>query len=113
LRFTNTRRQAKEETPRGAMVVQRWSAPYFLKSPNREKNLLNILDELSEEDFHRFKWFLKTGSAKHCFKVKEFMAASRVDVVDRMVQHYSLDEAVEVMKTTLRDIDKNDLVKRM
>lgn len=77
------------------------------------ENLLNILDELSKEDFDRFKFFLRTKSQNISFTVHELEDAVQHRVVDLMLQRYSPKEAVQVMQETLRSIDKDALVERI
>ncbi|XP_043965844.1 uncharacterized protein LOC122827218 [Gambusia affinis] len=81
------------------------------ESPNLKVDLLNILDELNEEEFKRFKWFLRNGQQTSGFKLKE--SAERRKVVDQLLQQYSPEEVLQAMKKTLKSMGRNDLVERL
>lgn len=73
--------------------------------------VLNILDELDEEDFKRFKFYLR-----ECDIIKEKKVipkarlenADRVDTVGLMVQTKPAD-VLEITKEVLIKINRNDL----
>ena len=80
-----------------------------------EADLLHILNDLSEDDFENFKWFLKKEKkgdieAIQCAQLEK---AKKRDVVDLMVHKYELAGAVEVMKSVLKKITRNDPVKKL
>ncbi|XP_015260641.1 PREDICTED: NACHT, LRR and PYD domains-containing protein 1a-like, partial [Cyprinodon variegatus] len=78
---------------------------------NQKENMLEILEELRKEQFESFKWFLAELPQKR-FKQKELEAASRLNVVDLIMQQCGSEEdAVKVMRTLLRKIKRNDLMK--
>ncbi|XP_062280882.1 NACHT, LRR and PYD domains-containing protein 12-like, partial [Scomber scombrus] len=87
-------------------------------SPNgakmSEADLLNILDDLRDDEFRNFKWYLreKVGNIKP-IKVNLLSKAERRDVVDLMVQKYELAGAVEVLESILKRISRNDLVSEL
>ncbi|XP_053169825.1 uncharacterized protein LOC128353172 [Scomber japonicus] len=78
-------------------------------------DLLHILNDLSEDDFKNFKWFLKIEKKGDIEPIQwaQLEKAERRDVVDLMVQKYELAGAVEVMKSVLKKISRNDLVKKL
>ena len=78
-------------------------------------DLLHILNDLSEDDFENFKWFLKKEKKVDIEPIQwaQLEKAKRTDVVDLMVQKYEPAGAVEVMKSVLRKINRNDLVKKL
>ncbi|XP_062296766.1 NACHT, LRR and PYD domains-containing protein 12-like [Scomber scombrus] len=78
-------------------------------------DLLNILDDLKDDEFKNFKWCLmdeKVGDIKP-IKKKDLSKAETRDVVDLMVQKYGFAGAVEVMKSVLKKINRNDLVEEL
>ncbi|XP_062299437.1 NLR family CARD domain-containing protein 3-like isoform X2 [Scomber scombrus] len=79
----------------------------------RKRDLLNILDDLKDDEFKNFKWSLEdeeVGDIEPIRKSQLEKAEERWDVVDLMVQKYELAGAVEVMKSVLKKISRNDLV---
>ncbi|XP_053169822.1 uncharacterized protein LOC128353169 [Scomber japonicus] len=81
----------------------------------RKRDLLHILNDLKDDEFEDFKWSLedeKVGDIEpiQCAQLEK---AKRRDVVDLMVQKYELAGAVEVMKSVLKKISRNDLVKKL
>ena len=81
----------------------------------RERDLLHILHDLTDDQFKRFKWYLdkeKMGDINP-IKRSQLEKAERRDVVDLMVQRYELAGAVKVMKNVLKKIKRNDLVERL
>ncbi|XP_067446610.1 NACHT, LRR and PYD domains-containing protein 12-like isoform X2 [Thunnus thynnus] len=78
-------------------------------------DILNILDDLRDNDFERFKWFLKNEKVGNIAPIKEnpLSKAERQDVVDLMVQKYELAGAVEVIRSILKKISRNDLVRKL
>ncbi|KAM9354458.1 uncharacterized protein KZ484_012615 [Pholidichthys leucotaenia] len=75
----------------------------------RMKALLEVLDDLKEEDFERFKYFLKDSLKIGWSQLEN---ANRVKVVDLMLETDS-SNAVEVTKTLLKAIKRNDLVEEL
>ncbi|XP_042249196.1 NACHT, LRR and PYD domains-containing protein 3-like, partial [Thunnus maccoyii] len=85
-----------------------------------EMDLLNIMDDLRDNEFENFKWSLKyekvtTKGQKDIPPIKEsqLSKAERRDVVDLMVQKYEFAGAVEVIKSILKKISRNDLVREL
>lgn len=73
-------------------------------------DLLEVLDDLSEDDFERFKFDLKHSCAIPGSKLHK---ARTWETVDLMVQKYELHGAVEVTKKILKNISRNDLVEQL
>ncbi|XP_062284284.1 NACHT, LRR and PYD domains-containing protein 14-like [Scomber scombrus] len=80
-----------------------------------EADLLNLLEDLTDDDFEKFKWYLKYEKVDDIPPIKESQLekAKRQDAVDLMVQKYAFSGAVEVMKSILKKIKRNDLVKKL
>ena len=78
-------------------------------------DLLGILEDLSEEEFRKFQWFLQQAE-----DLKEFPAiprcklenADRMTTVSELIETYSKN-AVEVTIKVLKKIRKNDLMQRL
>lgn len=77
--------------------------------------LLKILDELREEELERFKFFLKCERIKDSSTIpqRKLENARTWDMVDLMIQSFTIPEAVEVTKRVLTKIPRNDLVKTL
>ncbi|XP_044199083.1 NACHT, LRR and PYD domains-containing protein 12-like [Thunnus albacares] len=80
-----------------------------------EMDLLNILDDLGDDEFEKFKWSLKYEKVGDIPPIKEsqLSKAERRNVVDLMVQKYEFAGAVEVIKSILKKISRNDLVREL
>ncbi|KAM7415366.1 hypothetical protein PAMA_019949 [Pampus argenteus] len=80
-----------------------------------EMDLLDILDDLKDDEFQMFKWSLKYEKVGDIPPIKEsrLSEAKRQDVVDLMVQKYEFTGAVEVNKSILKKISRNDLVGKL
>ncbi|XP_053198759.1 NACHT, LRR and PYD domains-containing protein 3-like [Scomber japonicus] len=80
-----------------------------------EMDLLNILDDLTDNEFENFKWSLKYEKVGNILPIKESQLekAERRNVVDLMVQKYEFAGAVEVTKSVLKKISRNDLVTKL
>ncbi|XP_044196366.1 protein NLRC3-like [Thunnus albacares] len=80
-----------------------------------EMDLLNILDDLRDDEFEKFKWSLKYEKVGDILPIKEsqLSKAERRDAVDLMVQKYEFAGAVEVIKNILKKISGNDLVGKL
>ncbi|XP_041838844.1 NACHT, LRR and PYD domains-containing protein 12-like [Melanotaenia boesemani] len=80
------------------------------------EDLLNTLDDLGEDDFIKFKWFLQQADSLHgrpTIKKSRLEMANRWDTVDLMVQTYRLPGAVEVTRKVLERINRNDLLQSL
>ncbi|XP_062297407.1 GTPase IMAP family member 7-like [Scomber scombrus] len=80
-----------------------------------ELDLLNIQRDLSDEEFKDFKWSLKYEKLGNIPPIQNsrLSNAERRDVVDLMVQNYEFAGAVEVIKSVLKKIKRNDLVMKL
>uniref|UniRef100_A0A3Q3IW38 Pyrin domain-containing protein n=1 Tax=Monopterus albus TaxID=43700 RepID=A0A3Q3IW38_MONAL len=81
-----------------------------------EDELLNTLEDLGEEDFTKFKWFLQQPDSLQGFpsiRRGRLQTTNCWDTVDLMVQTYRLPGAVEVTRKVLEKIHRNDLVQRL
>ena len=78
--------------------------------------LLKTLEDLKEDEFKKFKWFLKEDDILEDFKgipVAQLEKAGREDTVDLMVQKYQDHGALQLTKKVLEKISRKDLVQRL
>ncbi|XP_051247720.1 E3 ubiquitin-protein ligase TRIM21 [Dicentrarchus labrax] len=78
--------------------------------------LWNILQDLGEDEFKHFKWFLKQDDIlEGCtgIPVARLEKAERQDTVDLMVQKYQGSGALKLTLKVLENIYRNDLVQRL
>ncbi|KAF3703930.1 Caspase-1 [Channa argus] len=80
-----------------------------------EMDIINILENLVDEEFKKFKWHLKNEKVDDIepIHVHVLSRAEREEVVDLMVQKYQLSGAVGVMTNVLKKISRNDLVTKI
>ncbi|GAA6227542.1 protein NLRC3-like, partial [Lates japonicus] len=80
-----------------------------------ETDLKNILDDLTDDMFEDFKWYLKHEKVNDILPitVNQLAKAERRDTVDLMVEKYGLVGAVGVTERVLKTISRNDLVKQL
>ena len=80
-----------------------------------EMDLLNVLEDLTDDEFKKFKWSLKYEKLGNISPIKESQLSEtkRQDVVDLMVHKYEFAGAVEVIKSILKKISRNDLVRKL
>ncbi|XP_037616255.1 zinc-binding protein A33-like [Sebastes umbrosus] len=71
-----------------------------------EEDLWKTLQDLKEEEFNKFKWFLKLDG----IPVAQLEKANRQDTVDLMVQKHQDDGARKLTIKVLEKISRNDLV---
>ncbi|XP_045907284.1 stonustoxin subunit alpha-like [Micropterus dolomieu] len=78
-------------------------------------DLLNTLEDLSDEEFKKFKWSLKQPVLEGYQPVKasKLEKADRPDTVDLMLNTYKPDGALKVTKKVLEEIPRNDLVQSL
>ena len=78
-------------------------------------DLINTLDDLVDDEFKSFKSYLKDEKVDNTepIKVNKLAKADRQETVDLMVQKYEFATAVEVMKSVLKKISRNDLVRKL
>ncbi|KAM4595710.1 NACHT, LRR and PYD domains-containing protein 6-like [Fundulus diaphanus] len=80
------------------------------------EDLLNTLDNLGNEEFIRFKWFLQQIDCLHgvpAIKKSALQTAEREDAVDLMVQTYTLPGALSVTRKVLEKINRYDLLQSL
>ncbi|XP_058844879.1 NACHT, LRR and PYD domains-containing protein 3-like isoform X2 [Acipenser ruthenus] len=78
--------------------------------------ILKELEELLQEEYRRFTWKLRDMGLKEGYKhipKSQLENAERIDVVDKMIDFYGDDYAVEVTAETLVAINKLDLADRL
>ena len=76
--------------------------------------LLQTLDELTEDEFKCFKWFLKDERLKDVFTIpkNKLENARTYEIVDLMIQNCGTDEAVDAAVWTLEKINRRDLAEK-
>lgn len=77
-------------------------------------DLLATLEDLADEDFKKFKWFLQQAEVLDGFPAipkRQLENADRMDTVDVLIETYN-QNSVEVTIKILQIIKKNDLVQR-
>lgn len=82
----------------------------------KPEELLEILERLDREDFKKFKWYLKQpGNLEGYDAISEsrLESAERKDTVDVMVKTYKTDGCLEMTKTVLKKVGRNDLVEKL
>ncbi|XP_068443103.1 nuclear factor 7, brain-like [Clinocottus analis] len=80
------------------------------------QDLWKTLENLSEEQFKDFKWFLKQGDVPEGFPAipaARLEKATRHDAVDLMVQKFGCPGALQVTTSILEEISRNDLKQRL
>ncbi|XP_067430446.1 interferon-induced very large GTPase 1-like [Thunnus thynnus] len=78
-----------------------------------KEELLRTLEELGDDEFKKFKWFLQQRGTLEGSPVipKSYLEkADRPDTVDKIVETYN-QQSVEVVKKILEKIKRNDLAK--
>ncbi|XP_032363355.1 E3 ubiquitin-protein ligase TRIM39-like [Etheostoma spectabile] len=78
-------------------------------------DLFNTLENLKEEEFMTFKWYLQQEVLEgfQPIKVSKLEKAEMQDTVDVMVNTYRLEGALTVTKKVLENISRNDLVQSL
>lgn len=82
----------------------------------KPEKLLKILDDLKDNDFETFKWYLKQPGNLEGYDViseASLERAERKDVVDVMVKAYKTDGCLEMAKTVLKKVGCNNLVEEL
>ncbi|XP_070706123.1 E3 ubiquitin-protein ligase TRIM39-like [Pempheris klunzingeri] len=80
------------------------------------EDLLNTLEELRDDEFKKFKWYLQQPDILQGYQTitkSKLERAERLDTVDLMVKTYELDGALKVTKMILEKIPRKDLVQRL
>ena len=76
-------------------------------------DLLNVLEDLGDEDFQKFRWLLQQpDSLQGLPKIgrSHLQTANRWNTVDLMVHTYRLPGAVAATRKLLEKINRNDLL---
>ncbi|XP_030587660.1 NACHT, LRR and PYD domains-containing protein 12-like [Archocentrus centrarchus] len=79
-------------------------------------DLLNTLEDLGDEEFNKFKWFLQQGDVlqgRTVIRKSRLETSKRFETVDLMTQTYEVAGAVEVTKVILEKINRNDLLQSL
>ncbi|XP_035856486.1 NACHT, LRR and PYD domains-containing protein 12-like [Sander lucioperca] len=82
----------------------------------KKEDLFNTLQDLKEDEFELFKWFLQQQDILEGYqsiKVSKLENAERQDTVDVMVKTFHLHGALKVTKKVLEKINRNDLVQSL
>ncbi|XP_078100946.1 LOW QUALITY PROTEIN: NACHT, LRR and PYD domains-containing protein 3-like [Sander vitreus] len=89
--------------------------PKDLEDLTMTADVLTILEDVREEEFKKFKWFLTNSEhVKNTpIPVSKLENADRMKTVDLMIQTFTLPGAVDVTKRILKDIPRIDLVQRL
>ncbi|XP_031136385.2 pyrin domain-containing protein 1 [Sander lucioperca] len=77
--------------------------------------LLKTLEDLEDEEFKKFKWFLQDPDILvgfQAFPKNKLEKADMLDTVDKIIQTFS-HQSVEVVKKVLKKINRNDLVEKL
>uniref|UniRef100_A0A3Q0T175 Pyrin domain-containing protein n=1 Tax=Amphilophus citrinellus TaxID=61819 RepID=A0A3Q0T175_AMPCI len=80
---------------------------------DREK-LLEMLEDLKQEEFEKFKWFLRDKDVLVGLRPipeSQLEASTTCELVDLMLKTYT-QHTVEVTKKVLRKVKRNDLVQK-
>lgn len=83
---------------------------------NLKEELWNTLENLKEEQFKLFQWFLKQDCILEGFSAipeARLEKADRPDTVDLMVHRYGSSDTLEITKRILEKIYRNDLVQHL
>ena len=81
-----------------------------------KEELFNTLEDLKEDEFKKFKWFLELDDILEGFKgipVAKLEKAGRRETVDLMVQKHQDHGALQLTKKVLEKINRKDLVQRL
>ncbi|XP_051798281.1 protein NLRC3-like [Acanthochromis polyacanthus] len=78
------------------------------------EDLKNILDDLKDDELHKFQWFLQQPNNVQGLPAirKRKLQTTTCNTVDVMVETYGLQRAVEVTRVVLEKISRNDLLER-
>ncbi|XP_075939025.1 NACHT, LRR and PYD domains-containing protein 3-like [Anarhichas minor] len=82
---------------------------------SQKELLLGVLQDLGNDEFMHFQWFLKQAEIIEGFPAiskSRLEEVNRHDTVDQMVQTYSLLGALQITVEVLRKISRNDLLER-
>uniref|UniRef100_A0A3Q2CI79 Pyrin domain-containing protein n=1 Tax=Cyprinodon variegatus TaxID=28743 RepID=A0A3Q2CI79_CYPVA len=80
------------------------------------EDILATLDNLTEEELSRFKWFLQQPEilpGLPSLTTKHLENAKRLQVLDVMLKTYTLQQSLEITCQILKKINRNDLQQRL
>lgn len=75
-------------------------------------NLWKTLQQLKDDEFKKFKWFLKQDEVSS-ISTAQLEKADRQDTVDLMAQKYGSTGAITESMKVLEEISRNDLVQSL
>ncbi|KAM4729063.1 uncharacterized protein FYW61_011840 [Anableps anableps] len=82
----------------------------------KAEDVLKALDDLSQEELKRFKWFLQQPEilpGLPAIKKAYLEKTESLVIVDAMVHTFTLQRCMEVTSTILEKINRNDLLQRL
>ncbi|XP_044844073.1 uncharacterized protein LOC123349874 [Mauremys mutica] len=85
----------------------------YLCSMSVKHILIKILDELSEEQFKKFKWCLEDGDDGKRISHRYLEGASRQETIDQMVSNFGSAGAGEKARETLEAVPRKDLADKL
>lgn len=78
------------------------------------EDLLNILEDLGEEEFIKFKWLLQQSShLSPAMRKSRLQTATRQDTVDLLVQSAGRSGPAALVSKVLLKIDRKDLLQAL
>lgn len=81
-----------------------------------QETILNVLEDLTEEEFAKFKFFLKEpGITEGFIPIKRYQLETRerTVIVELMVKTYKVQGAIEVTQKILEKIPRNDILQNL
>ncbi|XP_053870793.1 uncharacterized protein LOC128829413 [Malaclemys terrapin pileata] len=75
--------------------------------------LIDILEELSEEQFKKFKWRLVNGDDDKTIRYCNLELADREKTIDEMLSHFESSDAVEKAREVLEAVPRRDLADKL
>lgn len=77
--------------------------------------LLGVLEDLREDDFTTFKWYLTMKHLEPCRPIPKsrLEKASRVDTVSRLIESYGEELAVNITVKVLREMNINNAAEKL
>uniref|UniRef100_A0A3B4YDC0 Pyrin domain-containing protein n=1 Tax=Seriola lalandi dorsalis TaxID=1841481 RepID=A0A3B4YDC0_SERLL len=84
-------------------------------SDHPKQMILNTLDELTDEEFDKFRWYLQQQPdilASVAIPKSHLEKANRWETVDKIVEKHD-QQSVKVVKNILKKINRNDLVEKL
>ncbi|XP_008401472.1 E3 ubiquitin-protein ligase TRIM21-like [Poecilia reticulata] len=82
----------------------------------KAEDVLHALEDLSREEFDKFKWYLHQPESLpgvQPIRKTQLEGAEGINIVDLMVQTYTLNRCLEVTTTILEKINRNDLLEKL